>query len=141
MRVFLVMTVGVVGLVLGAGCGGSTGSEESDLPLETEAVLVVTAQGPVDLASITLSEKDLAQVRKLPMEEQAAAMAQKICPVQLDEDGQPNRLGSMGMPIKVIVEGREVYVCCAGCIAELKAEPAKFLVKLGPEVTETTDEE
>lgn len=43
-----------------------------------------------------------------------AAIAQKTCPVSDQE------LGSMGTPIKVVVEGREVFVCCQGCVDELK---------------------
>ncbi len=46
---------------------------------------------------------------------------QKKCPV-MDEP-----LGSMGNPIKMRVKGRNVYLCCKGCIKKLKKEPAKYL--------------
>jgi membrane fusion protein, copper/silver efflux system len=41
-------------------------------------------------------------------------------------------LGSkeMGPPVRVVVEGRVVFVCCEGCIADLKKNPAKYLAKL-----------
>jgi hypothetical protein len=61
---------------------------------------------------------------KLSQEDRDAAIRQKICPVS-DEP-----LGSMGPPIKVPVQGRDVYICCAGCADFLKEEPDKYLAKL-----------
>lgn len=52
---------------------------------------------------------------------------QKVCPVT----GQP--LGSMGKPPKIVVQGRTVFVCCEGCIDELKSRPDKYLAKLPKE--------
>jgi len=40
------------------------------------------------------------------------------------------KLGSMGDPIVITHEGREVRFCCAGCVARFRAEPAKYLAKL-----------
>lgn len=40
------------------------------------------------------------------------------------------KLGSMGDPIVITHEGREVRFCCGGCVAKFKAEPAKYLAKL-----------
>ena len=53
-----------------------------------------------------------------------AALAQKVCPVS------DKSLGSMGKPPKVTVEGQDVFLCCDGCVEELKSEPAKYLAKL-----------
>ena len=50
----------------------------------------------------------------------STAAEQKVCPVSR----QP--LGSMGEPVAVEVGGQTVYVCCAGCINALKADPAKY---------------
>jgi len=51
----------------------------------------------------------------------AAAIArQKICPVS----GKP--LGSMGDPVAVDANGQTVYVCCAGCVDAVRANPAKY---------------
>jgi len=66
-------------------------------------------------------EKNLA---KLSPEDQALARKQKKCPVT----GEP--LGSMGVPPKVQVKGRTVFLCCDGCEAALKKEPDKYLKKL-----------
>ena len=40
------------------------------------------------------------------------------------------KLGSMGPPVHVKVEGRTVKLCCAACKPQLLAEPAKYLAKL-----------
>jgi Cu(I)/Ag(I) efflux system membrane fusion protein len=38
----------------------------------------------------------------------------------------------MGDPIPVLAEGRQVWTCCAACPPKLKANPAKYLVRLEP---------
>jgi Cu(I)/Ag(I) efflux system membrane fusion protein len=52
------------------------------------------------------------------------AAKQKICPVT----GEP--LDSMGGPVRVVVEGRVVFICCKGCEGRLRKDPAKYLSKL-----------
>jgi Cu(I)/Ag(I) efflux system membrane fusion protein len=42
------------------------------------------------------------------------------------------RLGSMGDPVSVQVEGRTIRVCCAGCLPKLQANPATYLARSGP---------
>ena len=55
----------------------------------------------------------------------AAAIAiQKTCPV-MDEP-----LGGMGVPGKVNVNGKAIYICCPGCAKKLAAEPDKYLAAL-----------
>lgn len=49
---------------------------------------------------------------------------QKTCPVT----DQP--LGSMGKPVKVVVKGHTVFLCCAGCKKKILADPDKYLKKL-----------
>ena len=51
---------------------------------------------------------------------------QKKCPVTLA------RLGSMGAPIPVDVEGGKVWTCCGACPPKLQARPAKYLTRLEP---------
>lgn len=71
-----------------------------------------------------LDEDTVAALSELSDADRSAALAQKVCPVT-DE-----RLGSMGKPLKVTVEGQDVFLCCDGCEEELKSEPAKYLAKL-----------
>lgn len=51
---------------------------------------------------------------------------QKICPVTT------LKLGAMGEPVPVEVEGRKLWMCCEGCEPKLKDEPDKYLAKLAP---------
>jgi hypothetical protein len=53
--------------------------------------------------------------------EQSSINAQRVCPVS----GEP--LGSAGTPIKVLLGARSAYLCCEGCLKEVRANPDKFL--------------
>ena len=61
----------------------------------------------------------------LSKEDREAVLKQGICPVSDEKLG-----GDMGLPIKVVIEGRDVWVCCESCIEDLKKDPAKYLAKL-----------
>ena len=64
----------------------------------------------------------------------ARIAAQKTCPV-MDEP-----LGSMGVPWKIPVGDRAVFVCCRGCIKRVVADPAKYIALLPPPpATRATD--
>jgi Cu(I)/Ag(I) efflux system membrane fusion protein len=54
------------------------------------------------------------------------AEEQKHCPVT------GAKLGSMGEPVLVEVEGQKVWTCCKACPPKLKADPAKYLSRLAP---------
>jgi len=41
-----------------------------------------------------------------------------------------NRLGSMGDPVTIVYEGREVKFCCAPCVDEFNKAPQKFMARL-----------
>ncbi|WP_165069433.1 efflux RND transporter periplasmic adaptor subunit [Paludisphaera rhizosphaerae] len=41
------------------------------------------------------------------------------------------RLGSMGNPVETEVDGRTIRLCCEGCIAKLKSNPAAYLPRPG----------
>lgn len=66
-------------------------------------------------------------VFKSTLADAAAIAAQKTCPV-MDEP-----LGDMGVPGKVNVNGKAIYICCAGCAKKLTAEPDKYLEALKAE--------
>jgi hypothetical protein len=55
------------------------------------------------------------------------AIQQKICPVTRKP------LGSMGTPMKVVVSGRTIFLCCEGCESKLRAGPARYLGSLDTE--------
>ena len=68
--------------------------------------------------------KELAEIDQLPNSEQTIALDQVICPVT------DFKLGSMGVPPKVMVNGEPVFICCEGCREGLLQEPDMYLAKL-----------
>ncbi|MDX1924882.1 MAG: efflux RND transporter periplasmic adaptor subunit [Pirellulaceae bacterium] len=55
---------------------------------------------------------------------EVAIAKQKVCPVT------GAKLGSMGKPLPVDIEGRTVFICCAGCEKKLKEDPKKFVSRI-----------
>ena len=51
-----------------------------------------------------------------------------VCPVSGEI------LGTMGDPVTINVEGREIRLCCAGCEKTVRAKPAKYLAKIDAEM-------
>jgi YHS domain-containing protein len=99
--------LGIVGLSL-AACAqnvpANVTSPQNDAP-------VVASDDARELAAAKQTDKELIE-------------QQKTCPVS----DQP--LGSMGKPVKVVVKGRPVFLCCAGCKKAFLADPEKYLKKL-----------
>jgi YHS domain-containing protein len=98
---------GLVGSSLAAG--GQNASWKDTGPQNDSPVVASGDASP--LAAAKQSDKELIE-------------KQKTCPVT----DQP--LGSMGKPVKVVVKGRTVFLCCAGCKKKLLANPDKYLKKL-----------
>jgi Cu(I)/Ag(I) efflux system membrane fusion protein len=71
-----------------------------------------------------ISPAHRAQIDRLPEADRELAAAQAVCPVT----GEP--LGSMGVPVKVTVQGQIVFLCCQGCVAEIEAHPDKYLKQM-----------
>jgi Cu(I)/Ag(I) efflux system membrane fusion protein len=63
-------------------------------------------------------------IEQLPEEDQQPAKAQAICPVT------GTALGSMGVPVKIMLRGKPVYLCCKGCIGKAKRDPEGTLKKI-----------
>ena len=55
------------------------------------------------------------------VDDKLLASLQRTCPVT------GKRLGSMGTPPKVMLDGRPLFVCCQGCATNLEREAAKHL--------------
>jgi membrane fusion protein, copper/silver efflux system len=62
----------------------------------------------------------------LSAEDKQLAAKQKICPVMGGDLGDT----SMGGPVKLVVDGRVVFVCCEGCEKPLRQKTALYLSKL-----------
>jgi hypothetical protein len=73
--------------------------------------------------------KEEAKVRaaldKLPAEDRRLAEEQKFCAVESE-----NRLGSMGMPYKIMLKDQPVFLCCKGCEKQARANPDQTLAKV-----------
>lgn len=98
--------------------GGMTVAFElTNLPLAgqtqanfTQTFALTRSKPPVTVVALTEAD-------------QAAVQAQETCPVM------GTRLGDHGRPIKVLVGGQAVYLCCKGCLGRVKADPKPFAAK------------
>lgn len=91
------------------------------IPIDARKVAVLK---PVLPSRKRPAAEDLVQIGKLPEVDRKAAIAQATCPIT-DEP-----LGSMGVPIKVLLEGKPVYLCCKGCVKPANAEAKHVLQKV-----------
>lgn len=136
-RLITLLSGPTLALTLIAGCS----SNEANAPAtgtpgtETPAMPGEEATGPDDAdAAATdgeLTEDHIEVIRQLPEADAEMALVQKMCPVQ------DKPLGSMGVPVKVDVKGRPVYLCCAGCEGAVEEDPDAILAKVpqgGPEL-------
>ena len=122
----VVISLGVI------GCGTSSGPEtrnpaDPSSSAEGHSEHAENAPGdhtPHDGGGPSDMEKMTAELAKLSPEDAASAGKQHMCPVS----GQ--MLGAMGAPIKVEVQGQQVWICCEGCREPLLEDPDKFLAKL-----------
>src|SRR5262249_59670724 len=88
--------------------------------------------GPSGVSTVRPStpEDEDAKVRaafaKLPSDEdRRLAGEQYWCPIMKDK----TRLGSMGTPVRVILEEQPVFLCCDGCRTAAFANPKETLAK------------
>lgn len=67
-------------------------------------------------------------VAPLTEADRAGVAQQQFCPVT------GARLGSMGTPVKILVNEQPLYVCCLGCVPKVRNNPGAYLGRLqGPE--------
>lgn len=115
-----------------AGCGSAAVKERPaaappTVPSKSAAHQHESHGGMATQAAHSHTEADSdvsAELAKLPPADRALAEKQKVCPVS---DGL---LGSMGVPTKVTLKGRTVFLCCGGCEKELTDNADKYLAKL-----------
>lgn len=75
-------------------------------------------------AAVELSDEEIAEIKKLPAEDQEAALAQAVCPVSGEH------LGGMDVPVKTSIDGRDFFLCCNGCMKKVKNDPKGVLAAL-----------
>ncbi len=83
------------------------------------------AGGNETVAKVDALKKASAVLAKLSPEDRTAAEAQKFCSV-----ANHNLLGSMDAPIKLVMEGKPVFLCCKGCVTKAQANPTATLAKV-----------
>lgn len=79
-------------------------------------------QPPVGGAEAEIS----ANLDKLPREDRPLAVEQKFCPVTEERLGDP----TMGVPLKLLVKGQAVFLCCKGCEKEALKDEVRTLGKV-----------
>ena len=84
-------------------------------------------KGKAAVADVKLSDAEVAEIKKLPAADQAAALAQKVCPITEEHLGNPD----MGPPIKVTADGVTAYLCCESCTKKFQKDPKAALAKIG----------
>jgi hypothetical protein len=89
------------------------------------------AGGKADRSSVTsaaaaAADDEDAQIQanraKLTPHDREIVEAQQFCPIL-----RQNRLGSMGKPVRITVNGQAVFVCCHLCTTKARANPEKTL--------------
>ena len=70
------------------------------------------------------TEKIAAAMAKLTPENRKLAQAQRLCPIRHEP------LGTMGEPVKLVLAGTPLFVCCKACVAEAQADPGKTLLQV-----------
>lgn len=105
--------------------------ENLDLRLRPGMFATVTLKTPVADTPAFLAKRasrpaaGTARMASLTVEDQ------KLCLVT------NAKLGSMGEPVPIEVQGQNLWMCCEGCESKLKGEPAKYLAKLAPAPEDT----
>ncbi len=89
--------------------------------------LVVTGcdSSPPPRSTAADENKIKANLAKLDPEDQKLAEEQKFCALENE-----NRLGAMGVPVKIVVKGEPVFLCCKGCQKDAQADPDKTLANM-----------
>jgi membrane fusion protein, copper/silver efflux system len=107
-----------VEIVVGPRCGGDypvvSGLSQGD-KVATAGALLIDAETRLNpsLAASYFGASARAEPKRVV----------ETCPVT------GKALGSMGAPVRVDLEGTTVWICCSGCEAALRKDPAKYLAK------------
>lgn len=94
----------------------------------SKTVKVPVRAGEMHCLYLTRTDRDAAvaaNLAKLNPADRALAVAQQYCPIQSGV-----RLGEMGVPVKVVLKGQPVFLCCDGCQKKAQADPARALAKV-----------
>jgi len=91
--------------------------------LLTTACVLLVAVGAVIAEDKEATIK--ANLAKLSEKDRKLAEAQKWCAVETDD-----RLGAMGVPVKIMIQDHPVFLCCKGCTDKAKKNPEQTLARV-----------
>ena len=106
-----------------SGCEGKAKAEPERTAARADE-LRSGKQAPRKPADAEEEAEIRAELAKLTLADRPLAEAQRFCPVTGE------RLGSMGQPLKIALDGKPVFVCCKGCVEKAQAAPAVMLAKV-----------
>ena len=92
------------------------GCDDKKIPVEVKTAATISASEGDEVAAVRA---------KLDPADRVMVDAQEWCAIQTEE-----RLGSMGPPSKLDIEGQTVFVCCKSCERKAKAHPDATLAKV-----------
>jgi hypothetical protein len=101
------------------------GQQTSNVSTEEQAkgavkVTVAFGDGVKEAADGEVERWD--NLAKLAPDDRKIALRQLFCAVDPDSP-----LGSMGVPVKVVVKGETIFLCCGGCKKQVDKDPEKIL--------------
>ncbi len=111
------------------GAGGSPSGNGSDddttsNPQPPSILPSDQSESVADPSPLRLTEEFLANIAQLNAEDQSLSKLQVLCPITEEP------LGSMGVPLKIIVDGEPVMICCEGCTDMAQRNAADTLEKV-----------
>ena len=102
------------------------GCQASSAPGPAKGAGAQPAHGPSKPNEAEQTEADIREnLARLSPEDRKLAEQQRYCVIEND-----NRLGEMGVPVKVMVNDQPVFVCCKGCKKQAEKDPDKTLAKV-----------
>jgi hypothetical protein len=99
-----------LGMVTLIGCTRSTSTPKAE-----------PGQAGKTVPSADQESKIQASLAKLSDTDRPLAEAQQFCPIQ------KTRLGMMGKPYRIEIDGQPIFLCCSGCADDARADPKKTL--------------
>ncbi len=117
--VIWLMSLSVIVPFVASGCSGTPGKP---------------ASGSQAASADADEEKKIQEnLNQLSSEDRKLAEQQRYCVES------KHRLGEMGPPIKVMVDGQPVFVCCSGCIEDAQKDSKKTLERVKEFKARTAD--
>jgi len=119
----LAILFGTLSLLSLAGCGG--GPKQKDSSVAQDAKNLGSQEAPKAPGQSDEEAELRSERAKLSPEDQRLVAAQEFCAISTEE-----RLGTMGAPVKLVIKGQPVFLCCKGCEKRALANPDQTLAKV-----------